>query len=77
MIQTQFQWYWESVYRIDQEPLASMNVDDELLEYLSASSTANQEFGVYPGKYADILEVNDNRQQNEPPNGASCTERKI
>ena len=28
-------------YRIDQEPLASMNVDDELLEYLSASSTAN------------------------------------
>ena len=33
MIQTQFQMYWESAYRIDQEPLACMNKDDELLEY--------------------------------------------
>ena len=41
MIQTQFQMYWESAYRIDQEPLACMNKDDELLEYLSASYTEN------------------------------------
>ena len=34
------------IYRIDQEPLASMNVDVELLEYLLASSAANQEFAV-------------------------------
>ena len=77
MIHTQLQWYWKSAYRIDQEPLASMNEDDELLEYLSQHPLLQIKSSRYAGKYADILEVNDNRQQNEPPNGASCTKREI